>query len=158
MDILDRVRGLASRLDVLERKASRLPDYLTNWTDYSATLTGVTLGTGATTDYRHKVIDDVCFVHDVIVLGTGGSVTGSVTLDLPFTPVGEDTGHLWFEGTAQVGAGTGLYLVKWRWNGSSTQGLQMASSGTTQFANLSSTAPFTFAAGSILTRRGFYEI
>lgn len=59
---------------------------VTPWTDYTPTLTNVTLGTGGHKYGHYMRIGDTCIVEAGFTLGTGtGDVTGTIIVSLPFT-------------------------------------------------------------------------
>ena len=127
-----------------------------NWADYTPTLAGFAIGNG-TIDSRFFRTGKLVFVDDRITFGsTSTFVGGSPTLTLPSDAASGSGGYVWFDGTAQETVSTGLWLVKWRSTGTNgTLSRRVSSSG--ELLALSSIAPFTWASGNILTRRGFYE-
>ena len=129
-----------------------------NWADYTPTLGGFAIGNG-TIDSRFFRTGKLVFVEDHITFGAGATFGSAPTLTLPSNTRSGSASYLWFDGTAQLTLTTGQYLVRWRSQGAdATIGMYVGTGGTyALMTNMSSTAPFTFASGSVLTRRGFYE-
>lgn len=66
------------------------------WTSYTATTTGITIGTGGTVVTRRMKYGRTCHYQGTITLGTGGVLTGAPTVSLPFNSAAT--------GITQVGA------------------------------------------------------
>ena len=127
------------------------------WVDYTPTLAGFAIGNG-TIDSRYMRIGKTVFVEDHITFGAGATFGSAPTLTLPSAVAAGYSSLTWMDGTAQTSLNSTMAIIKWRWNGTATVGHTVTASGTyAAIGTMSSTAPITFASGSVLTRYGFYE-
>lgn len=133
----------------LEKISMEWPQASSNWTSYTATAT-VTLGTGGTNTARYQKNGRTVHVHGRIVLGTGGSFTGSpVTIALPFaasalqqygTLVGNNEGVALYVGVVSVAASASVFTGAFEGN-----------------AAFTATSPFTWGDTDSLTWNLTYE-
>lgn len=123
------------------------------WTAYTPTTTGITLGNGTVTGRWLRIGKTVDF-QCVFTFGSTSAVTASPTFTLPATA--QTTGWYAAESTAYNTTNywpiagvcdTTARVICRVWNG--TAGLN--------FSAISSTIPFTWATGHILTVQGRYE-
>ncbi len=133
--------------------ASDITTYLTGeggaWRSRTPTWTNVTLGTSPTNEQRYAEFGPMVVVEGVLTLGTGGSFTATVTVDLPVTPASRgngtanytDTGTANFSGTCRV---SGVVLVFYNDTGASA-------------GNVGATSPFTWTATDVLRYTVIYE-
>ena len=127
------------------------------WVDYTPTLAGFAIGAG-TIDSRYMRIGKTVFVDDRITFGAGATFGSAPTLTLPSSVASGYSSLTWMDGTAQTSLNSTMAIIKWRWNGTATVGHTVTASGIyAAIGTMSSTAPITFASGSVLTRYGFYE-
>lgn len=125
------------------------------WTTFSPTLTGITLGTGSTVTARKiQIGKTVHFVVD-IVLGTGGALTGAVTITLPVVALSVAAVRKLSCGFTDA---TGLFYPGQTYNESTTAVNLAYFSGTpVSLVALGASAPFVWAVNDILHLSGSYE-
>lgn len=126
-----------------------------DWIAYTPTLTGVTIGSGggASNTAFYKYECGVVRVHGSIVLGaTGAAVSGAVSLTLPVTAATPK-----FTNTFYIAAATlfdtspaATTEARVRANGTSTTSFNLLAVVTGTPANISSTVPWTWAAGDAM--------
>jgi hypothetical protein len=75
----------AARLNNIEAMLASIADAGDAWTAYTPTYTNVTLGTGPSQSSAYTQIGKTVFVRTQLTLGTGASLSGSVTISLPVT-------------------------------------------------------------------------
>ena len=133
--------------------ASQLNTYCrgegTAWRTRTPTWVNVTLGTSPTNEQRYAEFGPMVVVEGILVLGTGGSFTGTVTVDTPVTPAGRgngtanytDTGTANFSGTCRT---SGSVIVFYNDTGGSA-------------GNVTATAPFAWTATDVLRYTIIYE-
>lgn len=164
--VADGVSGILTafdgRITTLEGKVTTLETKVANmeaaWlTTHTATLTNITLGTGGTNTFRHRIIGKTADWKWKVKLGTGGAVTGDPKFTVPFTPhasyvAGEDvmgrgmlydTGVLNRDSVARLDSGSTMVLV--------------AFGNTGNHAAISAGAPWTWALGDVMTAEGRTE-
>jgi hypothetical protein len=128
------------------------------WTSTTPTLTNVTLGTGGTnTAYYYKIGKRAYWEHR-IVLGTGGSITGSVSVALPAGLTAARSSYSWntaylteagvnsYQGSVGLASTTSIGIACWI--------VDVSGSSTTQpvaLALLSSSEPFTWGANDSIS-------
>ena len=127
------------------------------WVDHTPTLAGFAIGNGTISSRFFRAGKLVC-VEDHITFGSTSTFGAAPTLTLPSAVASGHSSLTWMDGTAQTSLNSTMAIIKWRWNGTATVGHTVTASGTyAAIGTMSSTAPITFAAGSVLTRYGFYE-
>ena len=127
------------------------------WADYTPTLGGFAIGNGTIASRTFRT-GKLVFVEDHITFGSTSTFGSAPTLTLPSAVAAGYASLTWMDGTAQTSLNSTMAIIKWRWNGTATVGHTVTASGTyAAIGTMSSTAPITFASGSVLTRYGFYE-
>lgn len=137
-------------------KADHAHGVNTGWTDYTPTLTNVTVGSGGSTAGRYMLVDaNLMLVYAFFALGSSGfSVSGAISVSLPGGVTGyttvtqriscsafDSSADTTFSGQATAGSTT---FSSFRFN-------NIAGTGTT-------TVPFTWAASDNLRIWGFVEL
>lgn len=122
------------------------------WVSFTPSITGITLGNGTITG-RYKKIGKTCHVSVVIVLGSTSVVTTSPSISLPFTAQSDNTTA--FNGfNVYYRKSTGItYMGRCVNTVFCTLNLS-----TGQWADLTSTTPFTWGVGDKIYLGGTYEI
>jgi hypothetical protein len=133
---------------------------ITPWTDYVPTLTNVTLGTGGIKYGRYWRVGKTVVGIAGFRLGTGGNVTGSVTITLPSTAafIGTDmVGNAeWLAGgRASVSGASGRFAGIGRvTDGAPTVITQVATGGS---GGWDATYPFDWTSGDLAALFFMYE-
>jgi hypothetical protein len=125
------------------------------WASYTPTLTNMVIGTGGsakgTLEWRNE--GDQIHVRGYLILGSSGQSMGSVpTMTLPVPAAAISAPYQWV-GTCgslnDVSAATVATLAMFRFNNGNTT-VAVLSNATGTPTNISSTAPFTWAAGDAI--------
>lgn len=126
------------------------------WTAYTPTLSNLTLGTGATSSHRYTQINKLVVFRSKIVLGTGGSMGGVFSYDLPVTAYAThtvtaavnliDSGGAYYPGNVSNITTTAVEIYA-----------QVASGTYTSMSQVTTGVPFTWSSGDIITIVGAYE-
>ena len=127
---------------------------LGEWTAYTPTVTTVTLGTGGSNQGRYRKHGRTVHAAGAIVLGSGGSFTGSdITIGLPFP-----TGPLPQIGSAlAVDAGNVVYLGNLLAAAAGSTFITRLGNNAGGVTVLGATTPFTWASGDFLYWQITYE-
>jgi len=130
------------------------------WSDWSPTLTNLTVGS-ATTTYRYTQIGKTVLFVFRFVLGAGSAVGTGPTFTLPVTPAAHfvtAAGHLPIGSARLLDSGTG----RWEGDGYVLSGTTVSlfyatEAGGGSGTNITATAPFTWTTSDALVVTGFYE-
>jgi hypothetical protein len=129
------------------------------WQSFTPTISGITLGNGSKTASYAQIADTV-FFRCVIVFGSTTSITGSVDLSLPTTPVGYSTlDFMNIMNQVYDSSATAFYPSAANINvGNSVRTGTTSTSGSyAQFVEVSNVAPITFATGDSIAWQGTYQ-
>lgn len=119
------------------------------------TLTNITLGTGGVNQQWYTVDGKICEVWGSVKLGTGGALTGSPNVNLPFTSKTRSD-MVWVGPARYHDPGIRLWVgVCYIMSNQSIIAFVQAQGGT---GNLSGTEPFTWGVNDELSYRIEYEI
>lgn len=122
-----------------------------DWITYTPTLTGITLGTGPTTQFRYKYVNGDVWVDFSIRLGTGGAFTAQPTMTLPVTATALRYAAMTHPGIASAAnAALNIFPIAVLANSSSTTVVTFWSTTTGAYTAVSPTAPITWALDSVL--------
>jgi hypothetical protein len=121
--------------------------------------TGVTLGTGSTVEGAYQRVGRTIFWRAYLTLGTGGALTGSVTMTLPVTGSAGMATNLGAPGMAVYDDFTANMIIgAYEYTTTTIRYLALGTATTyldRQF--LSGTVPFTWAVSDKIRASGFYE-
>lgn len=130
------------------------------WSDWSPTLTNLTVGS-ATTTYRYVQFGKTVLFVFRFVLGAGSAVGTGPTFTLPVTPASHfvtAAGHLPIGSARLLDSGTG----RWEGDGYVLSGTTVSlfyatEAGGGSGTNITSTAPFTWTTNDTIAVTGMYE-
>lgn len=131
------------------------------WTSFTSTLTNVTLGTGGTNVGHYMQIGKTVHFRIVVTLGTGGALTGAMSVTVP---VNANANHVLTGSSGGTGGGirdaspAAVYPIFPEFASAST--LTLRTSPTTAGATMvgvSATVPITFAVSDVISVEGTYE-
>jgi hypothetical protein len=131
--------------------------YDNTWKSWTPTWANVTKGTGATETYAYIRLGKLIIAHGSLTLGTGGAVSGSVTVTMPVTSataaISTTAGAAFFFDTSASATFQGTVDIA---TNSTTATIRASDSSTTYLSrtNLNSTIPFG-AAFAVGDRIGF---
>lgn len=128
-----------------------------DWITYAPTITGVTLGTGSTTEYRYRYVQGVVEIDYSIRLGTGGAFTAQPTMTLPVTARALRCNDMEYDGKSSAcNAAGNIYPIAVLASGASTSIVKFWSTTAGAYAAISATAPHTWALNSVI--QGIFRI
>ncbi len=133
-----------------------------DWIVFTSTLTNITVGTGGTQSLRYKYEQGRIYVRGPITLGSAAfSVASGPTMTLPVTSAALGHAYQTFAGNTRLYDTSGILNAMGHVtanNTSTTVALIWSTSSTTgNYANTTSTAPFTWAAGDVFDIDFFYD-
>jgi hypothetical protein len=137
--------------------------YDNTWKSWTPTWANVTKGTGATETYAYMRLGKLVIAHGSLTLGTGGAVSGSVTVTMPIatstSSISTTAGAAFFFDTSASATFQGTVDIA---TNSSTATIRASDSSTTYLSrtNLSSTIPFgaAWAAGDRIGFNVIYQV
>ena len=131
------------------------------WKSWTPTWSGVTKGTSPTETYAYYRIGKLVIAHGSITLGTGGGLTGSVTVTMPVatsaSSISSIAGQASFLDASASASFFGNVDIA---SGSTTATIRAFDSSTTYLSrtNLSSTIPFTGGAAWTVSDRIAFNV
>lgn len=134
--------------------SSAVPDADPEWTSYTPTLAGITIGSGTVAAAYRTGTDGMVDFYVRITLAADSSVTGTTTVTLPanmanaYATVASNVTFIDTGSTHYTGKALALALDKWTVCGISTAGVK---------TNLAAGSPFTWATGDIIDVGGRYR-
>ncbi len=134
---------------------------LGQWDSYTPVFANVTLGTGSTISAAYTRLGRTIHWRAHLILGTGGAVTGTVTVSLPVNATPEVFANLGAVGTAIYDdASASMIIGAYEYNTASTVRLLLVGAGGTYTdrANfITATTPFTWTTSDKIRLAGTYE-
>lgn len=129
------------------------------WQTYTPTWTNVTLGTGSTVEGAYVKAGRTVFWRAYLTIGTGGSVSGNVSVSLPVTAAAGVATNLGAPGLAIYDDFTGgMYPGGFEYTTTTVRFFAFDSSATyAGRALLTAAIPFTWAVSDKIRCSGFYE-
>jgi|DEB0MinimDraft_6_1074348.scaffolds.fasta_scaffold124635_1 hypothetical protein len=125
------------------------------WTAYTPSTTGLTIGNGTLTG-RYAQVNDLVFFNVSFVMGSTSAVTGNVSFSLPVTRV--NTGVAGANGY-YADTGTSYDIPAVCNMGATAVNLRVMTANSTYVTTqlISATVPFTWANTDTMSVAGFYE-
>jgi len=133
--------------------------YYTDWTTWSPTYSGVTIGNG-TASWNYAIINGTVFFHGYVSFGSTTSITGGITWTLPVTAASSVYAFGGPCGDALiVDSGTVIHTARVRVTSSTWFDLSAERTDATygRYWSVSSTVPMTWTTGDGWAAAGFYK-
>lgn len=132
------------------------------WQTWVPTWTNLTEGTSPTTSYRYTQVGKTVMFSMQLEFGTSPSVTANPLFTLPVTPKANAFSSYQPMGLASMSvviAGTFYFGAVYMSSGAGNQGVLIAlhDSDPVSYGGITSTSPFTWVSGSLITINGYYE-
>lgn len=119
---------------------------------------GLTVGNGDWTGSQLSLVNGWCHFYLQFELGSTSAVTGDVRIDFPYTPRGTSRVANTFTGFLEDADGTDFLAAGYRFDSSAFRIVALGAPSQVDVDIISSTLPFTWATGDLITLGGSYPV